>query len=530
MMKRHGDIVRFAAFTALGAAAMVTASCERDRPRGAPSSEPAEEAVESSQPAATPEPEPPLDDGDIQTAIVKEIALDGSVDIDDVQVSVTDGIATLMGTVDNILAKNRAVGLARLVKGTRSVSDQIEVDVSQYPTGAELASNVELALILDPAADGYEVTVTAQGHEVTLHGTVDSHQERMLSQRLAEGVAGVSKVTNDIEVDWPEERSDPEIEKDVQARLKWDALVDDGLIDVSVSDGDVTLSGTVGSAAEWSRAKTDAWVMGAGTVSAEDLDVERWARDDDLRGDKYATNVTDGGMKDAIRDALLYDPRVSVLNVKVNVDHAIAKLSGTVPSRRARDVAGELAHDTVGVLSVINDVQVKPEEAVADDVLSDRASSALALDPVVEGSEITVGVEDGVVTLTGDVDSYFQKAEAEHVIAGLDGARTVNNDLSVSTPDKAFVFDAYLSPYYPEVHTLSFTLMPPIKSDGDLVRDVSEQLFWSPFVDRRDVTVVADGGRVTLLGTVDSWREYEEAATNALEAGALSVDNRLQVR
>ncbi len=114
---------------------------------------------------------------------------------------------------------------------------------------------------------------------------------------------------NNIDVDFETTRQDVEIKTEIEETLEWDVLVDDALIDVKAKDGDVTLSGVVGSAAEKREARLDAWVAGVKSVDASDLEVERWARDKDLRKNKYVTK-SDEEIEDAVEDALLYDPRV----------------------------------------------------------------------------------------------------------------------------------------------------------------------------------------------------------------------------
>ena len=53
----------------------------------------------------------------------------------------------------------------------------------------------------------------------------------------------------------------------------------------------------------------------------------------------------------------------------------------------------------------------------------------------------------------------------------------------------------------------------------------SLELFWSPFVDANQVEISVDDGLVTLSGTVDSWREKRVAGENAVEGGALTIEN-----
>src|SRR6266566_4484355 len=67
--------------------------------------------------------------------------------------------------------------------------------------------------------------------------------------------------------------------------------------------------------------------------------------------------------------------------------------------------------------------------------------------------------------------------------------------------------------------------------DNDLTADVSDELFWDPKVDNTAIAVSADGGKITLRGSVGSLREKREAQKAAQRVfGVTSVDNKLQVR
>jgi osmotically-inducible protein OsmY len=67
--------------------------------------------------------------------------------------------------------------------------------------------------------------------------------------------------------------------------------------------------------------------------------------------------------------------------------------------------------------------------------------------------------------------------------------------------------------------------------DNGLTMDVSDELFWDPRVDSQAIAVSADGGKITLRGTVGSLRERREAKKAAERVfGVTSVDNQLQVK
>jgi osmotically-inducible protein OsmY len=68
-------------------------------------------------------------------------------------------------------------------------------------------------------------------------------------------------------------------------------------------------------------------------------------------------------------------------------------------------------------------------------------------------------------------------------------------------------------------------------TDDELVRNVTQELFWDPKVDHVEIAVAADGGVVTLRGTVGSFRQKREAKRAAERVfGVKKVANELQVR
>ncbi|HUA44493.1 MAG TPA: BON domain-containing protein [Solirubrobacteraceae bacterium] len=68
-------------------------------------------------------------------------------------------------------------------------------------------------------------------------------------------------------------------------------------------------------------------------------------------------------------------------------------------------------------------------------------------------------------------------------------------------------------------------------TDQDLINSVTEELFWDPKVDNAAIAVSADDGKITLRGTVGSFREKQEAKKDAARVyGVKSVNNELEVR
>lgn len=494
--------------------------------------------VQQTQPAANPAPPPAtmalttstgaIDDEDITTAVKREMA-DKGMDVSTIEVTVTDGIVQLTGTVSNLLAVERAIWVTERIRGVRSISNRLRVEPAAR-ADSSIEADVDNALLFDPAADSFEIGASVKDGRVELTGTVDSWQEKQLAERLVKGVRGVTAVDNRLDIDFDADRTDPEIQADVRAQLGWDVLLDNSYLTPEVRDGKVYLRGSVGSLAELRRAKTRAWVRGVREVDVSGVVVD-WEPDDEMVRTKTPVLASDDAIERAIRDAAAYDPRVASFELDVNSVGGVVTLSGTVDNVRAKRAAVDLARHTTGVLNVHDRMRVEPSKTLADELLEDRIVSGLARNPFVESHEVAVDVADGIATLTGTVDSYLERAEAVEVAIGFEGIKGVIDKTSVKDTSWAYLHDLALAPVFPG----------PLDDDGptpsaagavgdELKREIEQQLLWDAAVDSADIEVTVVGTTATLEGEVDSWYERNRALANAYEAGALDIDDKLTIR
>jgi len=479
----------------------------------------------SSLHAATLPQEP--SDREVSDAVEDEFLVDPAIDYNRIDVMATDGVVTLTGRVENILVKRRASRLARSVRGVRSVVN--DVNVAAPARRDEVIENeVVNALAADPATESYEVDVRVEDGRLTLAGTVDSWQEKDLAEKVSMNVEGITRVENDIVVSMDIDRPEDEIRADVEATLRWDVLVDDVLIDVEVDGTEVHLSGTVGSASERQLAIGDAYVTGVEEVTAEDLDVAAWARAEEQRGTRYQVR-DDEAVAGAISDALKMDPRVDASRVEVRSRGGIVTLRGKVGSLKSRRAAARDAQNTVGVIRVENRLKVRPGERVSDEALAENVRVALQRDPYVGALEIDVDVDDGEVRLSGQVDTYFEKARADDAASRVHGVWRVENDLRVDDETQPLVYDPYVDTYPYDFDWYDYRPGLPDMTDEEIREEIREEMIWSPFVDADQVTVAVEDGKATLIGRVDSWSERQAATENAYEGGAVWVDNELEV-
>lgn len=445
---------------------------------------------------------PAIDDGDVTRAIDADLWADERVDANAVHAVTREGIVTLTGTVETLLDRNRAERIAENIVGVRAVVNRLEVRRWSRDDEA-LEESVEQALSRDPAVEAERLGVEASDGRVILTGRVDSWAERDLARTVVEGVPGVRSIQDRIEIEYPEVRSDREIEADVRGRLANDVRIDDFGIEVEVEEGRVVLEGVVGSLAEKRLAWRDAWVEGVRSVVDRDLEIEWWARDE-MRRKGLLEPRPDEELAEAVRDAFLYDPRVQTFRPLVHVSNGKVTLAGVVDNLAAKRAAERDARNVVGVSAVRNHLKVQPEEIPDDETLERRVEQALAEDPFVEAGAVTVEADAGTAFLEGRVKSSFERARAAIRAARVEGVVQVVNDLDAR-------------------HEWEW------KPDWELRSEVEDQLLWSPFVDADDVTVRVDAGVVTLRAEVATWGARTEAEENAWEAGPRDVRNQLTV-
>jgi osmotically-inducible protein OsmY len=452
-----------------------------------------------------------IKDIDITLAVDRQLQIDEGVPAHLIDVRTENGIVTLSGPVKNLLSRERAAEIAATIKGVRSIINLTEV-LAIIRTDAQIRADVEQALLDDPATDVFDINVNVKNGSVLLTGMVDSWQEEQLCKLVAKEVIGVKKVKSDIAVSQKSSRPDAEIKAEIERRLAYDVWVDDVLIDIKVLRGNVILSGTVGSLAEKTRAYRSAWVAGVTSVEDKDLKVD-WSRSREMRRatENYPIKSNEE-VKQALKDAFAYDPRISRVGIGIGVDNGVVTLTGKVDNLKAKRVAEQDARNTRGVWLVNNRIKVRPGIGPHTSPMPDvdaetarRVRVALLRNPNLYQHEISVTVRNRAARLSGMVYSDFEKSLADDVVSRVKGVTMVLNNLSVN-------------------HTWT------PKDDWEIQKNIEDELWWSPFVDAKTISVKVADGIATLVGVVDTLRERRVATENAYEGGAKRVRNELKVR
>lgn len=141
--------------------------------------------------------------------------------------------------------------------------------------------------------------------------------------------------------------------------------------------------------------------------------------------------------------------------------------------------------------------------ARAPEALEHDVRVALSGDPLVHGQEIGVAVEDGVVTLNGNVNTLREAVAAERAVKRVNGVRSIANALHIKALNE--------------------------RTDTDIAREALHRLRNNVAVPLSVQAVVRDG-YVTLDGTV-SWMHQRAAAENAVRylSGVKGVANQILI-
>ena len=480
--------------------------------------------------AADPPParRPQISDQELANRLAEELQADPGVRAGQIEVDSQDGVVSLTGQVDHLLAKRRAARIAGTIRGVRSVVNRLQVQASESRKDEEIRADVIAALKVNPATEAFEVEVQVQDGIVTLDGQVDSYQERELAKTIAASVRGVAVIRDQLSIARSESRADSELETEIRSALRWCVHIDHNLVDVQVDDGQVKLAGAVGSAAEKSEAIGKAWVQGVRSVDAGKLHVERWARDPDLRGDKWRyRSVSD--VTAAIEDALRIDPRVDEQQVTVQVLGAAATLRGQVDNLQAKQDPAQDARNTVGVTSVMNRLQVQPRQQRADGEVVVAVREAIERDPYLNRFEMKFMAIDGTVTLYGAVDSRFEQQRATQVASEVRGVVEVDNRIAVEQV-RPYLHQPYIDErVFDDAPRRAYQSPASDEADAGIRKAIQDEYRWSPFVNAEQIEVAVHRGVATLTGKVETLAESRAATNNAYQGGATWVENKLEI-
>lgn len=205
-----------------------------------------------------------------------------------------------------------------------------------------------------------------------------------------------------------------------------------------------------------------------------------------------------------VRDAINWEPQLNSTKLEIATTEGDVILTGEVDSYSDKLEVESIVKRVIGVKNLVANVEVqftggwiRTNEQIARDVLS-----ALDSNKIIPDNTVTVKVEDGWVTLAGELPWNYQREAAKNSVNFLAGIKGVINNLNIK-PDR----DDFIE---------------TIEVERAIKRSCSSE--------HCDIRVSVEGSIVTLSGTVDCWFHKEEAERITWNTpGIWQVENELVV-
>ena len=213
---------------------------------------------------------------------------------------------------------------------------------------------------------------------------------------------------------------------------------------------------------------------------------------------------SDTQIKNDVTAELKWDPEIEEAKVGVAVSNGAVTLSGHVPTYWQKMAALKATKRVSGVLAVVNsiDVSIESIHRTTDQGLAERIANVLKWNVSIPGREIKAEVNNGLVTLSGEVDWNYQRANIERNIEHVSGVVNILDQITIK----------------------------PHVARSDVQQKIQAALDRHADIEAGHVGISVASGTVTLSGTVESLEEMERIEAAAWTApGVYKVIDNLRI-
>jgi osmotically-inducible protein OsmY len=214
--------------------------------------------------------------------------------------------------------------------------------------------------------------------------------------------------------------------------------------------------------------------------------------------------MSDKTLKHAVEEELDWEPSIDSEHIGVTVEDGVVTLSGHVGTYAEKFTAEKAAKRVKGVRAIAQEIEIRfpNDKKTSDDQIAKRALDIIAWDSTIPKDKVLVKVQNGFVTLSGEVDWFYQRDDAEHAVRKLAGVKGISNEIKIKP--KAYAYD------------IKERIETALKRNAELEAD--------------SIKVSVLDGRVTLDGKVKAWYERDLAERTAWSApGVVSVVDHINI-
>jgi osmotically-inducible protein OsmY len=213
---------------------------------------------------------------------------------------------------------------------------------------------------------------------------------------------------------------------------------------------------------------------------------------------------TDSQIKQDVLSELKWDAEIDESKVGIAVSSGAVTMTGHVPTYRQKMAALQATKRVAGVLAIVNNVDVKLESQyrATDEGLAERIANVLRWNVSIPGQEIKAEVKNGIVTVSGNIEWWYQR---NNIMRNLEHVSGVVNVIDALT-------------------------LKPRTSPADVQKKIKDALLRHADIEAAKIGVTYANGVVTLSGTVESVEELDRVEGAAWAApGVTSVIDNLRV-